>query len=184
MTQTSFVKPVMVTVLTHLLVAPSHSPRLQVRARHLLCRPTLNVYPFLCTFIRKHVLFYLKGTLQKRHVDVLKAVYRHPMDWLEEVTTRTCFALASSGWQNDLRAHLGKLTCSSPTRSVHASPRRIPITLTPKVVYPGINSDIQHPLTGWPQISSRSFRKTHQTLPSDALRFVKTTTDVDLVGLL
>lgn len=60
--------------------------------------------PFLRTFAWTPVVFYchfpdkllangefVEGNLTKR-VGLLKRIYRYPMDWLEEVTTRTTFA--------------------------------------------------------------------------------------------
>ncbi|KAF8352197.1 glycosyltransferase family 4 protein [Amanita rubescens] len=107
------------------------------RQLHLVCRllvpwaPTYDVFfvdqlstcvPLLRLFTRSRVVFYChfpdKLLASGAFVDgkpnrpnsLLKRIYRYPMDWLEEVTTRTVF------------------------KSYFKS-----ITRTPRVVYPGIN---------------------------------------------
>ncbi|KAF9228981.1 glycosyltransferase family 4 protein [Gyrodon lividus] len=92
--------------------------------------------PLLRTIGGKRVLFYchfpdkllaygafVEGKLQKKNVGLLKALYRYPMDWLEEVTTR----------QADLIVANSKFTARVTTAHLTS------IKSTPKVVYPGIN---------------------------------------------
>jgi alpha-1,3/alpha-1,6-mannosyltransferase len=92
--------------------------------------------PLLRTLSGKRVLFYchfpdkllahgafVEGAFQKRNVGVLKMLYRYPMDWLEEATTRQADTLVANS----------KFTAR--ITAAHLSS----ITSTPKVVYPGIN---------------------------------------------
>ncbi|KAH7890133.1 glycosyltransferase family 4 protein [Phlebopus sp. FC_14] len=92
--------------------------------------------PFLRAFGHKRVVFYchfpdkllangvfVEGHLRKKNVGLLKTIYRYPMDWIEELTTR----------QADIILANSKFTARITT-SHFAS-----IKTAPKVVYPGIN---------------------------------------------
>ncbi|KAN0088537.1 glycosyltransferase family 4 protein [Tylopilus felleus] len=113
--------------------------------------------PLLRMLTGKRVLFYchfpdkllahgafVEGALQKSKVGVLKALYRYPMDWLEEVTTRQADTLVAN---SKFTTRITKAHLSS-------------ITSTPKVVYPGINIDAYQAPVDWTapdivQITSR-----------------------------
>ncbi|KAF7322749.1 hypothetical protein HMN09_00053800 [Mycena chlorophos] len=130
----------------HILLA--HARQLHL-TMHLLApwSPKYDVYfvdqlstcvPFLRMFARTPVVFYchfpdkllaegelkfVDGKLQRKHVGLLKRMYRYPMDWLEEVTTRQADVILSN---------------SRFTARVFAS--YFPsIRQTPTTVYPGIN---------------------------------------------
>jgi len=127
----------------HILL--SHARQLHLTT-HLLHphSPTYDVYfvdqlstcvPFLRVFAHTRVVFYchfpdkllangayVEGKV-KRKGSLLKRVYRFPMDWLEEATTR----------QADIILANSKFT--SRVFKAHFSS----ISSTPKVVYPGIN---------------------------------------------
>jgi hypothetical protein len=99
--------------------------------------------PFLRAIAKTRVVFYchfpdkllangefIDGQLTKKKVGLLKAIYRYPMDWLEEITTGalfSCFVIFLSS--PPLLQH--KLTLSSPTPnsqpvfSIHISPLKI-----------------------------------------------------------
>ncbi|KAJ6500372.1 mannosyltransferase [Mycena sanguinolenta] len=92
--------------------------------------------PFLRAIARTPVVFYchfpdkllangefVEGNLQKKRVGLLKRIYRYPMDWLEEVTTRQADVILSN---SNFTARVFK--------SYFPSIRR-----TPTTVYPGIN---------------------------------------------
>ncbi|KAK7023833.1 alpha-1,3/1,6-mannosyltransferase ALG2 [Favolaschia claudopus] len=92
--------------------------------------------PFLRTIARTPVLFYchfpdkllangefVEGNLQKKRVGLLKRMYRYPMDWLEEVTTRQADVILSN---SNFTARVFKSYFPS-------------ITQTPTTLYPGIN---------------------------------------------
>ncbi|KAI5995001.1 glycosyltransferase family 4 protein [Pisolithus albus] len=66
---------------------------------------------------------FVEGRVQKRNMGILKRVYRYPMDWLEEVTTR----------QADIILANSRFT-ARVTMAYFTS-----LKTTPKVVYPGIN---------------------------------------------
>ncbi|KAG8217139.1 alpha-1,3-mannosyltransferase ALG2 [Butyriboletus roseoflavus] len=130
----------------HILFA--HVRQLHLTLTQFLLRSTAPEYdvffidqlstciPLLRMFSGKRVLFYchfpdkllahgafVEGPFQKRNVGMLKTLYRCPMDWLEEVTTR----------QSDTLVANSKFTARITTAHLSS------ITLTPKVVYPGIN---------------------------------------------
>ncbi|KAI6111929.1 glycosyltransferase family 4 protein [Pisolithus croceorrhizus] len=66
---------------------------------------------------------FVEGRVQKRSGGILKRIYRYPMDWLEEVTTRQAdIILANSRFT-------ARVTVAYFTS----------LKTTPKVVYPGIN---------------------------------------------
>ncbi|KAJ7168065.1 mannosyltransferase [Mycena crocata] len=92
--------------------------------------------PFLRTVGRTPVVFYchfpdkllangefVEGNLRKKRVGLLKRIYRYPMDWLEEVTTRQADVILSN---SNFTARV--------FRSYFPS-----ILQTPRTVYPGIN---------------------------------------------
>ncbi|KAL4080524.1 glycosyltransferase family 4 protein [Scleroderma citrinum] len=92
--------------------------------------------PFLRNLGGKRVVFYchfpdkllangafVEGKIQWKNVGLLKRIYRYPMDWLEEATTR----------QADVILANSKFTARVTT--AHFSS----LKTTPKVVYPGIN---------------------------------------------
>ncbi|KAI6022008.1 glycosyltransferase family 4 protein [Pisolithus marmoratus] len=66
---------------------------------------------------------FVEGKVQRRNVGIMKRIYRYPMDWLEEVTTR----------QADVILANSKFT-ARVTMAHFTS-----LKTTPKVVYPGIN---------------------------------------------
>ncbi|CCM04521.1 uncharacterized protein FIBRA_06702 [Fibroporia radiculosa] len=123
----------------------SHARQLHLTAFLLRPRsPAYDVYfvdqlstciPFLRTFARTRVVFYchfpdklladgayVEGKV-KRKGGILKRIYRFPMDWLEEVTTKQAdIILANSNFTSRVfKAHFSS------------------IPSTPKVVHPGIN---------------------------------------------
>ncbi|KAJ7702438.1 mannosyltransferase [Mycena rosella] len=92
--------------------------------------------PFLRTIGQTPVVFYchfpdkllangefVEGNLRKKRVGLLKRIYRYPMDWLEEVTTRQADVILSN---SNFTARV--------FRSYFPSIRQ-----TPRTVYPGIN---------------------------------------------
>ncbi|KAJ7929354.1 alpha-1,3-mannosyltransferase ALG2 [Mycena leptocephala] len=92
--------------------------------------------PFLRAVARTPVVFYchfpdkllangefVEGNLKKKPVGLLKRIYRYPMDWLEEVTTRQADVILSN---SDFTARVFKSYFPS-------------IRQTPTTVYPGIN---------------------------------------------
>ncbi|KAF8126557.1 glycosyltransferase family 4 protein [Boletus edulis] len=104
------------------------------------CIPLLRVLTgqrllFYCHFPDKLLAHgaFVEGALQKRNVGVLKALYRYPMDYLEEVTTRQADTLVANSkfTARITRAHLSS------------------ITSTPKVVYPGINIEAYQAPIDW-----------------------------------
>ncbi|KAJ6618239.1 mannosyltransferase [Mycena sp. CBHHK59/15] len=136
----------------HILFA--HFKQLQLTL-HLLWpwAPKYDVYfvdqlstcvPFLRILGQTPVVFYchfpdkllangefVEGNLKKKPVGLLKRVYRYPMDWLEEVTTRQADVILSN---SNFTARVFK----SYFPSIHR---------TPKTVYPGINiSDYEKPI--------------------------------------
>ncbi|KAI6027968.1 glycosyltransferase family 4 protein [Pisolithus microcarpus] len=66
---------------------------------------------------------FVEGSVQKRNTGILKRIYRYPMDWLEEVTTR----------QADIILANSRFT-ARVTMAYFTS-----LKTPPKVVYPGIN---------------------------------------------
>ncbi|KAJ7074386.1 glycosyltransferase family 4 protein [Mycena amicta] len=128
----------------HILFA--HARQLHLTL-HLLApwAPKYDVYfvdqlstcvPFLRTLGRTPVVFYchfpdkllaegefVEGNLRKKRVSMLKRIYRYPMDWLEEVTTRQADVILSN---SRFTARVFKSYFPSINR-------------TPTTVYPGIN---------------------------------------------
>ncbi|KAJ6547195.1 mannosyltransferase [Mycena capillaripes] len=131
----------------HILFA--HAKQLHLTL-HLLWpwAPTYDVYfvdqlstcvPFLRTIGRTRVVFYchfpdkllangefVEGNLQRRRGSLLKRIYRFPMDWLEEVTTRQADVILSN---SNFTARV--FTSYFPS-----------IGRTPTTVYPGINISV------------------------------------------
>ncbi|TFK62474.1 alpha-1,3-mannosyltransferase ALG2 [Pluteus cervinus] len=127
----------------HILFA--HLRQLHLTAHLLLKEPTYDVYfvdqlstciPFLRAFGGYRVVFYchfpdkllangefVEGDLRKKKVSLVKALYRLPMDWLEEVTTRQADVLLAN---SKFTARVFQTYFKSINR-------------TPTVVYPGIN---------------------------------------------
>ncbi|KAG6375849.1 glycosyltransferase family 4 protein [Boletus reticuloceps] len=104
------------------------------------CIPLLRVLTgkrllFYCHFPDKLLAHgaFVEGALQKRNVGVLKALYRYPMDYLEEVTTRQADTLVAN---SKFTARIARAHLSS-------------ITSTPKVVYPGINIEAYQAPIDW-----------------------------------
>ncbi|KAH7911910.1 glycosyltransferase family 4 protein [Hygrophoropsis aurantiaca] len=93
--------------------------------------------PLLRTFSRTRVVFYchfpdkllasgmtfMEGQVNKKQVGLLKAIYRFPMDWLEEITTT----------QADIILANSKFSANVSKTNFHS------LQYTPHVVYPGIN---------------------------------------------
>ncbi|KAF8224174.1 mannosyltransferase [Tricholoma matsutake] len=128
----------------HIFLA--HARQLHLTS-HLLCSkaPTYDVYfvdqlstciPFLRIFGKTRVVFYghfpdkllaygafVEGRVMKRQGSLLKGIYRYPMDWLEEITTR----------QSDIIFANSKFTAR--VFKTYFSSIRQPL----RVVYPGIN---------------------------------------------
>ncbi|KAF8129205.1 hypothetical protein EV363DRAFT_1169241, partial [Boletus edulis] len=120
----------------------SFSPSLTcTRTRRLLCRPTLDLYTpppcahrttpsFLLSFPRQATRTW---RVRRRRIAKAKPLYRYPMDYLEEVTTRQADTLVANSkfTARITRAHLSS------------------ITSTPKVVYPGINIEAYQAPIDW-----------------------------------
>ncbi|KII89397.1 glycosyltransferase family 4 protein [Plicaturopsis crispa FD-325 SS-3] len=128
----------------HILLA--HARQLHLTAHLLLpSSPEYDVYfvdqlstciPFLRAFAGKRVLFYchfpdkllangafVEDKSARKKVGLLKAMYRFPMDWVEEITTRQADVILAN---SKFTARIFKLNFTS-------------IKTVPKVVYPGIN---------------------------------------------
>ncbi|KAF8120403.1 hypothetical protein EV363DRAFT_1459410 [Boletus edulis] len=112
------------------------------RTRRLLCRPTLDLYtPPPCAH-RKTPSFLLSfpgqatrtWRVRRRRIEKAKqALYRYPMEYLEEVTTRQADTLVAN---SKFTARITMAHLSS-------------ITSTPKVVYPGINIEAYQAPIDW-----------------------------------
>ncbi|KAG9318032.1 glycosyltransferase family 4 protein [Chiua virens] len=99
--------------------------------RMLSCKRVL----FYCHFPDKLLAHgaFVEGSFQKSKVGLLKALYRYPMDWLEEVTTRQADTIVANS-KFTARITMAHLTS---------------IKLTPKVVYPGINIKVYQAPVDW-----------------------------------
>ncbi|KIJ63379.1 glycosyltransferase family 4 protein [Hydnomerulius pinastri MD-312] len=104
------------------------------------CIPLLRIFAgkrvlFYCHFPDKLLAYgaFVEGKLQKKDVGLLKTVYRYPMDWLEEITTR----------QADLIVANSNFTARVTTSHLTS------IQSTPKVVYPGINIKAYQAPVNW-----------------------------------
>lgn len=109
--------------------------------------------PFLRAFARTRVVFYchfpdkllangeyVEGNLKQKG-GLLKALYRLPMDWLEEVTTRKCFLLLQACFVNFIAAsgQADIILANSKFTARVFKTYFTSIHYTPQVIYPGIN---------------------------------------------